>query len=727
MLAALMTCFVLQAPVGPLDGFRANFASIRAELDFDFQVGEFHENNWRPWDEPLPEFLETRPDDRILGHWACDGRTEYYLVSSPPELLERARKSARRQEGNKASYQVYALPKTEFLWDGETVCWHYDNPHRSTDTRNRHWISVTAEPINDKNQLGNVKGPFFSGLGAFPRELERYRGTVPGRYQLVKSGRPLDVEVYRMSTSVNDGWLQLEVHYDPSVGFLPRFVRSISYDGEDDVAHVMEFFLADARPSASGGFVPYEWYDWYHAVGGFSKKFKNYEYNQDISELPARLGFGHFKARNLKSLDQPVALKELSEVRSISGRGGIVQLERKKPSLTLMDIKSLLGKKLWMPPPSPLPTLNIDTEELHRFDRPAGHSPVAIYLWGGLAALVCLAGWIARKRVGAGKTSVLLIVTWSSACCGCGAARQPVVKVAAQYEEKIVYLEPRTSEMRVRLVLRNDGNVPLHIRKVDGDCTCRKVDQAALPAVVRPGDEIGLTVAMSPPRTSGPQGSAYEIETDEGSLRATAGFVTLVAHAFDPEIVSNTRIVENEPWSFTFTHRVIFDDAEINAAHGLRFPAAFQVASERTESGAVAFARKYQYRDTTYRLTLKESSPGDGRDVIRLVNAAGTTVQEVPVLWKRVPFLGCVPSRVSLGTRPVRVFLQCPDESVELTKVVSSPLGIKAVVSSPREVTVALTDGAPNLIDGWVEVSTTSAPRGSLRFQVVRYAPLAQR
>ena len=363
----------------------------------------------------------------------------------------------------------------------------------------------------------------------------------------------------------------------------------------------------------------------------------------------------------------------------------------------------------------------------HRFDEPSGRSGLIIYLGCGSVVVLCVGWWIVRKRAHAGKAWSLFIVASSSICSGCGGMRQPVVKIAVQYEKDVVYLEQRASELKLRLDLRNDGNVPVQIRDVDGGCTCRIVDKEALPAVIEPGDELGLAVTLNIPSRTGPQGSTYEIKTDQGSFRAAAGFLSLVGHDFEPEYVANTHIVEEEPWSFTFTHRAIFDEGAIKADHELRFPAALLVSKERTEGGPVEGAPSYRYEDTTYRLTLKDRSLGDHRDVIRLVNAAGDTVREAPILWKRVPFLSSVPERVILGTRPVHVFLQCSDESVELSKVVSSPIGIKVAVSSPREVTVMLADDPPKVINGWVEVDTTAVSRPAHRFQVVRYAPLARR
>ena len=227
VLVVLMICLFLQPPPGPLDGFRANFASISAELDYDFQVGEFHDDDWRPWEEPLPKFVETRPDDRIVGHWACDGRAEYYLVSSPPDLLDRARKAVPKGAVGKVSYGFSVVPKTEFLWDGETVCWHQDDPHRFTNSSNRNWISVMAEPIGENPRFSNVKGPFFWGFGAFPHLLEKYRGIVPDRHRIVKSGPPVGCGSLQANQSCKRFSVAAGIILR-SLGRLPAEVRPLS-------------------------------------------------------------------------------------------------------------------------------------------------------------------------------------------------------------------------------------------------------------------------------------------------------------------------------------------------------------------------------------------------------------------------------------------------------------------------------------------------------------------
>ncbi len=97
------------------------------------------------------------------------------------------------------------------------------------------------------------------------------------------------------------------------------------------------------------------------------------------------------------------------------------------------------------------------------------------------------------------------------------------------------------------------------------------------------------------------------------------------------------------------------------------------------------------------------------------------------MVWQRVPYLSSTPAKINLGSRPIRAFLRCPDEAVELTRVLSAPRGIKAVVSSTREVTVAADGDAPEIMSGSVEIGTTAQNRPPLRIPVVRYAPSAHR
>jgi hypothetical protein len=91
-------------------------------------------------------------------------------------------------------------------------------------------------------------------------------------------------------------------------------------------------------------------------------------------------------------------------------------------------------------------------------------------------------------------------------------------------------------------------------------------------------------------------------------------------------------------------------------------------------------------------------------------------------VWRRVEYLSAMPDRAFMGPRTLRVFLRCPDERVELTQVLSTPKGVRAIVSSPLEVNVMLTDDAPPIIDGVIIVGTTAKDRPPLRIPATRYS-----
>ena len=145
------------------------------------------------------------------------------------------------------------------------------------------------------------------------------------------------------------------------------------------------------------------------------------------------------------------------------------------------------------------------------------------------------------------------------------------------------------------------------------------------------------------------------------------------------------------------------------------------------KSGQIGRAPEFHFEDRTYELHLEDRSIGLKKGVIYLSGADRVPIFEVPVVWHRLPFLSTAPDRIVLGAQPVRAFLRCPDERVELAEVVSAPKGVKAVISSTREVTITLADTSPGVIDGTIEVRTTAQSRPPLRIPVVHYAPVASR
>ncbi len=200
----------------------------------------------------------------------------------------------------------------------------------------------------------------------------------------------------------------------------------------------------------------------------------------------------------------------------------------------------------------------------------------------------------------------------------------------------------------------------------------------------------------------------------------------MARHRLEPESLGHLSIGEQERWEFEVVDHHIFEDAAPQPPARLVPPSDFLVEEVDRREGRVHGTPGYSYRDTTYKLTLTKLEMGLHSAVARLLGPKLEPLTEARLSWRRVPDLSPVPDRVSLPRGPTRVFLRCPDEEVELTRVISTPNGVKAVVSSPRQLTLSPDAAYNGVIDGIVEVETTAAGRPALRVPVVRYVSTGQ-
>jgi hypothetical protein len=296
----------------------------------------------------------------------------------------------------------------------------------------------------------------------------------------------------------------------------------------------------------------------------------------------------------------------------------------------------------------------------------------------------------------------------------------PDVRLSAAFDHPRILYDPNQAKMPLHLLTRNDGEVPLKIYGVDGGCGCRRIDQSGFPTVLSPGAMLSISVELSMPPKAESESFMIQFQTDQGVIGAPASLVILCRESLSPESLGCPTLVEDETWEFELIHRAISESDRPQVRSTLDIPAQLVAMQIGTHGGRVAIAPQFAYQDTKYRLTLKDKEIGLHKALLGLKGPDGRRVIELPVVWHRVEYLSSVPEEVFLGARPYRVFLRCPDERVELTRVLSAPKGIKAVVSSTREVTVMLGDDAPAVIDGIIEVGTTAEGRTPLRIPVVR-------
>ncbi|MGC8642626.1 MAG: hypothetical protein ACP5XB_22440, partial [Isosphaeraceae bacterium] len=306
---------------------------------------------------------------------------------------------------------------------------------------------------------------------------------------------------------------------------------------------------------------------------------------------------------------------------------------------------------------------------------------------------------------------------------GCGHGEKAAPGLSVKFDRSTVVYESNGDGGPSRIDIANTGNVPLTIFKVDAGCACRRIEQKGLPATIKPGGVLGLPVRSNLEASAFERVAfAFDVETDLGRTRATAPLTALPRHRLSAGYLVNANLFEGDDWHVHLTHRCIYaTQSEAEPKVFLRCPPRFSAAALESHSGDVAIAPGMRYVDTTYRITLNDRELGTFRDAISLVDSKGAAIKELPLLWERHPYIYCVPERALLSKKPTRVFLRCPDDRLEATKILSAPPGVGATITSPREVTISLSPSARGKIASHVDVATSDKLHPKFSIPVAKF------
>ena len=67
----------------------------------------------------------------------------------------------------------------------------------------------------------------------------------------------------------------------------------------------------------------------------------------------------------------------------------------------------------------------------------------------------------------------------------------------------------------------NEGNRAIKLYKASGGCSCRKIDQGALPINLKPGQRVALPVTVVDDRSHDPRSFVFALSTDLGVLNSS--------------------------------------------------------------------------------------------------------------------------------------------------------------------------------------------------------------
>lgn len=694
-----------QPKAGPYDAFVANRAATRANAEFVFTSGsvDYRElASGRLW-ESGDHGLVPVPVLTVIGRYECDGEAEHSVCQPSGEAAALIRKAT------KPGDKVPGMPAIEILWDGQTAAYHLldENP-----------FVLHVENRDDRGLLG------YSPYHFLQERLEDlksrlYRIREPRVVNTTKGGHPCKMEIYRNEHL--DMWNQLEVCYDPAIGYLPRFIRYIVFEGNGtskEQTIVSETYLSDAKICASGGFLPTEWTNVMFILKNFTTKYKNYDDSTVLEPESSQISAKRLKVTKFADRKAPVQLDQLEGLAGLSGIGGRILISQKPRTMTLREAKSRLGAKLTQRSGIVLP--EIDQSELHEFDAVSGWNRRA-WLIGGIGLLLAVVILFFYKR----RKALLAIafVTIALQALGCSGREPPQVHLLAAFDKTRVVYSSREPSLSLNIIFRNEGTCSIRVFNVSGGCSCRKVTETSLPKDLHPGHNLSLPVQLQNQGNFAEMSYSFHIESDRGPIDVAAKLFAIPDHAFSPNSIALTGMVEGEQRTFELVHREVFGEASVRSSASIRFPNLLPGTKISSRQGQVGGAPDLSFIETVYRVSVDDLSLGLHREAIELESTNERSSTSVPVVWERVSYLSSAPQRVVLGYVPVRVFLRCPDEEVEMVRVLKAPSGVKAVVSSTRELTVTLDPKAPPIIDGRIEVETTARDRKPLQVAVVRYSP----
>ncbi len=628
----------MQNPPGPLDAFLANRASLAATAEFIYEAS-LVDSNRLPKEMDWSQFdVGSGPGEVIEGRWDCAGGVEGYRIT------KRERRS-RGDTGGNAGERAGAKSKLfELLFDGEYQVYHEEGSPM---------VDVIA--TTQTTALVPGMGPFqwWDPVG-FPLILDQGHQLDPEeRTETVIDGRPVVIDHYRPERKSEGERSWIDVAYDPSVGYLPRFARVVFTVNAGKTGWVKEYRLVEVQECGSGGFVPTEWFEAFFRVEDFDRQPARVDLSTPLVASNAQTRVGHFRTTRLSGRDQPPTLDGMGTALGVlTTPGGFLTLpQANSGQLSAADIRRIAGDKLTRPLNLVFPTL--DHAELHEYDRRQDRPwwPYAAILGLVIFGAILLVRMRHRRRL-------LLVALWCAACIGCR-ADPPALKLTARFREPRLLVE--SDVLSLTLMIKNEGNRSLAISKVDGGCSCREVQQADLPLRLEPGREASLGVKVSNRRQYEPQKLSFKFSTDLGELVAAAPLEALPRNSLNPEAPVSGPLSEGDYWQFDMVHRELWKSGERDPTTRLVIPTEFTATQIATQSGRVAWAPDVNYRDVTYRVNLVDRSLGLKKRSFVLSDDAGRSLAEGYVTWRRVAFLSSMPERVILGPRPVRVFLRCPD------------------------------------------------------------------
>jgi hypothetical protein len=501
------------------------------------------------------------------------------------------------------------------------------------------------------------------------------------------------------------------VAYDASIGFLPRYVRLMMHDRSNDLGMIEEMYLVDARRCSYGGYVPCEWIQLSFDIEGFGAKYRDVKPGSVLEPPNSEVSIGWFRAEQFDDLLAEPAVQNDEGFTHLSSGGGTVAVPGRAKTLTLTEMRRALGLKVYTAPP----VSRIDSIEAHEFD---GTSNSSLKVWIGCLLLILLGCgflFVGYRRY---RSVRMLLLFGTVVVLGCA---QPLPALQTTLTPAVIAYDWQADDAPASFTLsiRNTGNCVLEIKEMKTGCSCALADSSAFPITLVPKDPCDVEIHIQRTSRYSKQSLVWTFLTDLGEIRCTNSFLMFPKAKISPKHQFAPALYPGDPHAFmVVAHEVTADGIPFPTAE-LKVPDGLDVAEGESQSG-VGPSEGFVFRERTFIVSVVDQDLGHHKREVVLVSG-DEKLAVAFVGWKRIPLVSTLPEKVYLAERPIRVFLTSKDETAEITRVLSAPAGIDAILASPREILVRPKPEIHESVDGEIVVETDAAASSVIRIPVVRY------
>lgn len=688
-------------PIDPLDGFRANLTSTEVTIEFIYREGMAASSQvcgGRVWKARSPiQLIEEFDKFHRAGRWEFDGKTER-ISENPSDTQMSKLREAMAKVGKGATELPGELP-TQYLTDPDVTAalWPYSSRR------------VVVGPNLPEGAHHQVKGPYSWWGERFPADLDRVWKGVPNRVVLpgVHSGFATQDLLIR-SNADEDAYL---IAFDPSIGFIPRYSRVVLDRG---TASINEMYLIDARPCSAGGFVPVEWISLRFDVPDFRKRYPDFDLQTTVVDCPqSRVSVRHFQITSWQDA-KPEPRLWCDEGFSIVGWWNQeVTLPNGTTSLSLDEIKQLLGDRMNFRPPLALGSA-INSAELQETRRPRSWKRWLVYgLLTAIGAALLVSTYRRRRAV-----RTLIVIAPILLLPGC--QKVPLqLQLQFKFAEENLLVDKNHGVLQTSVVISNTGNCEMVIRDAQPSCTCTVAKEDSFPLRLKPREKAEVAVNLQKRYDSLAQQIIWTIDTDQGEIHCSSRIFMFPEAKMEPYQHFGVLGVGDSP-VFKFLAQQIAMEQDALPEGSLQAPDGVRLTEKGVRSGRGPVAG-FKFVERSYEVEITDPTIGNHRKDLLLATPDGETLASAMLSWQRVPPIRTFPERVLLADRRVRVFLHAKDKTIEFVRVLETPDGITATITSPKELSVAPLENAPPSIDGVIVIETDAPSDGIVRVPVVRY------